>query len=124
MPHTWVGTDYVRSVLDMLAWERESDEALVVGAGVRQGWVDEAPGVSVEALPTPWGKLDFTMKRAAAGVEVRLGGDVRVPRGGIVVAPPGVTSRWRATVNGAAAPISSAGQVIVRRLPATVLLSP
>jgi hypothetical protein len=124
MPHTWVGTDYVRSVLDMLAWERERDDALIVGAGVRQAWVDEAPGVAVEALSTRWGKLDFTMRRAGSGVEVRLGGDLHAPRGGIVVAPPGVTARWKATVNGVRAPITSDGRVVVRKLPATVLLSP
>src|SRR5262249_13598862 len=28
LPHSWVGSDYVRSVLDMLAYERESDQAL------------------------------------------------------------------------------------------------
>jgi hypothetical protein len=25
MPHTWVGTDFVRSVQEMLAYEREPD---------------------------------------------------------------------------------------------------
>src|SRR6185436_16886772 len=30
LPHTWVGSDFVRSVLDMLAYERGRDSALVV----------------------------------------------------------------------------------------------
>ena len=34
MPHTWVGSDYIRSVLDMFAYDRASDSALVVGAGI------------------------------------------------------------------------------------------
>ena len=34
MPHTWVGSDFIRSVLDMLAYERGRDGALVLGAGV------------------------------------------------------------------------------------------
>jgi hypothetical protein len=34
MPHTWVGTDFVRSVMDMLVYERESDSALVLCAGI------------------------------------------------------------------------------------------
>ncbi|MEA2765006.1 MAG: hypothetical protein QOK07_1410, partial [Gemmatimonadaceae bacterium] len=38
MPHTWVGSDYIRSFLDMLAFERESDSSLVIGAGVRDDW--------------------------------------------------------------------------------------
>ena len=34
MPHTWVGSDYIQRFLDMLAYERESDSTLVIGAGV------------------------------------------------------------------------------------------
>jgi hypothetical protein len=124
MPHTWVGSDYVRSVLDMFAYEREPDEALVVGAGVRESWVREAPGLSVRHLRTRYGQLDLEMRGGGAGIEVRLGGDLRVPRGGIVVAAPGVTGRWSATVNGARAPVSNGGQVVVRALPATIALSP
>lgn len=124
MPHTWVGSDFVRSVLDMLAWERESDDALVVGAGVREAWVREAPGLSVRRLPTRHGRLNLEMRGAGSGIEVRLGGELRVPRGGIVVAAPGVTGRWSATLNGARVPISTGGQVVVRALPATLVLTP
>src|SRR4051812_6336046 len=45
MPHTWVGSDYIRSFLDMLAYERESDSSLVIGAGGRDEWVKGAPGI-------------------------------------------------------------------------------
>ena len=47
MPHTWVGSDFVRSVLDMFAYEREADSSLVVGAGIPESWVMEKPGVTV-----------------------------------------------------------------------------
>jgi hypothetical protein len=124
MPHTWVGSDFVRSVLDMLAYDRESDDALVVGAGVRETWVREAPGVTVRRLPTRFGRLDVEMRGVGPGIEVRLGGDLRVPAGGVVLAAPGVTSRWSATVNGAVASVSGSGQVVVRTLPATVVLKP
>jgi hypothetical protein len=123
MPHTWVGSDYIRAVLDMLAWERESDDALVVGAGVPRAWV-EGEGLAVRSLSTRWGSLDLAMKRAGSGLEVGVGGDLKVPRGGIVLAPPGVTPRSRATVNGVRAPVTAAGQVVVRTLPARVQISP
>jgi hypothetical protein len=124
LPHTWVGSDFVRSVLDMLAYERESDDALVVGAGVRETWVREASGVSVRRLSTRYGRLDLEMRGAGPGIEVQLRGDLRVPRGGIVVAAPGVTARWNATLDGARVPVSSGGQVVVRVLPATLVLKP
>jgi hypothetical protein len=124
MPHTWVGSDFVRSVLDMLAYDRESDDALVVGAGIREGWIREVPGVSVRGLPTRFGRLDVVMRGVGPAIEVRLGGDLRVPAGGLVLAAPGVTSHWSATVDGAVASVSGAGQVVVRKLPATVVLKP
>jgi hypothetical protein len=124
MPHTWVGSDYVRSVLDMLAYERESDDALVIGAGVPAAWVREAPGVSVAGLRTWHGALDFEMQGKGAGIEVRIGGGLRVPRGGIVIAAPGVRPGWKARVNGAKAQVSLSGEVIVRAVPATVVLEP
>ena len=46
LPHTWVGSDFVRSVLDMLAYEREDDESLVLGAGVRS-----RPSTTIHSSP-------------------------------------------------------------------------
>ena len=39
MPHTWVGSDYIRSVLDMFAYEREADRRSLIGAGIPEKWV-------------------------------------------------------------------------------------
>jgi hypothetical protein len=85
MPHTWVGSDYIRSVLDMLAYEREEDSSLVIGAGVPDEWLDAEPGVVVRNLSTHYGPLSFTMRRVGGNVRVRLERGVRIPPGGIVV---------------------------------------
>jgi hypothetical protein len=82
LPHTWVGSDYMRSFLDLLAYERESDHALVLAAGVPGAWLPE--GVAVRRLPTPWGLLDYSLKAAGDGVRLRIGGGITVPPGGIV----------------------------------------
>jgi hypothetical protein len=89
MPHTWVGTDYVRAMLDMLAYENEADSSLVIGAGVPAAWL-EGPGVVVKGLVTRWGKLSYAMRRDARGsVVVDIdAGDLRTPPGGVVVIPP------------------------------------
>ncbi|MGH7454397.1 MAG: discoidin domain-containing protein, partial [bacterium] len=34
MPHTWVGSDFIRAMRNMFVYERERDEALVIGAGI------------------------------------------------------------------------------------------
>src|SRR6185436_10136549 len=70
MPHTWVGSDYIRSALDMFAYERESDSSLVIGAGVPESWVRQAPGVRIGSLSTHYGRLSYNMR--ATGNVVRI----------------------------------------------------
>ncbi len=95
MPHTWVGSDFARSVLDMLAYERESDSALVIGAGVPESWL-AGDGIAVRGLRTRWGTLSFTLRRQSANpiefVARVEAGDLRVPPGGIELALPVVVN--------------------------------
>ncbi|HEU4586249.1 MAG TPA: hypothetical protein VFR95_10890, partial [Gemmatimonadaceae bacterium] len=124
MPHTWVGSDFVRSVVDIFAYDRESDSALVVGAAIPAAWVDSAPGVNVHALRTPHGKLDLRMRGDGRKVTARVAGDLAVPRGGIALRSPYDRRIRAATVNGRAAAVSRDGsEVVVKTLPATVVLS-
>ena len=121
MPHTWVGSDYIRSVTDMLAYEREDDDALVIGAGVIEPWVIESPGVTVRNLATHHGPLSYTMSGTAQEVRVRISGGLRVPAGGIAIQSPIARRMASATVNGAIATISGA-EIIVRNVPAEVVI--
>jgi hypothetical protein len=99
MPHTWVGTDFVRSVQEMLAYERESDGALVIGAGIPADWL-EGNGLRVDSLHTRWGALSYVMKRDGERVTLVLDGPpLRSPPGGIEFAAPPVP----APTSGAAA---------------------
>ena len=86
LPHTWVGSDWIRSVLDMLAWEREEDDALVLGAGVPLEWLQD-PGIELRDLRTRWGRLGYTMRHEGDRIVVRINAGLRVPAGGIVVQP-------------------------------------
>ena len=115
MPHLWVASDYVRAFVDLLAYEREEDGALVLAAGVPEDWLPK--GVAVRRLATAWGPLDFSMRRDGSRIVARIGGGLRVPPGGVVLAPPG--SATRAIVDGKPAAVES-GRVIVRALPADV----
>lgn len=121
MPHTWVGSDFIRSTLDMFAYERESDSSLVVGAGVIEPWVREANGVTLRGLSTHYGPLSYTMRMVKPGnaVEVRIDAGVRVPAGGIVVRSPLERTFRHVSVNGARV-TGGAGEVVVRSLPAAI----
>jgi F5/8 type C domain len=123
MPHTWVGSDFIRSILDLFAYERAEDDALVVGAGVPEAWVREAPGVELSGLRTYFGPLSLRMRAEGQTVRVRVGGGVRVPPGGIVLRTPLERPIRRATVNGRRAAVSADGtEVVVRAVPADVVL--
>jgi hypothetical protein len=90
MPHTWVGTDFVRSVQAMLAYERESDSSLVVAAGIPESWLADS-GVVVRGLQTRWGTLGYRLTRANGHLRLALDADgLQVPPGGIYFEPPGL----------------------------------
>jgi hypothetical protein len=76
MPHGWVASDYIRSVLDMFVYDRD-DGALVIGGGVLPEWVSEAPGVTVKNLSTHQGIVSFTMAGDANSIRVRVSGPIK-----------------------------------------------
>jgi F5/8 type C domain len=124
LPHTWVGSDFVRSVLAMLAYENESDSSLVLAAGVPLRWARDPAGVTVAGLRMRWGVLRYNLVPWRDGYQVGIEPGIHVPAGGIRVAAPGVTATWTATINGAPASVSQSGEVTVRSLPAVIELSP
>ena len=71
MPHAWVASDFVRSILEAVAFDRENG-TLVVGAGVPAAWLP----LHVGPLPTYHGTIDVRMRRDGDGVVVELKGDV------------------------------------------------
>jgi hypothetical protein len=121
MPHTWVGSDYIRSFLDMLAYERESDSSLVIGAGVRDAWVKEPPGIKVSNLSTEYGPLNYDMSALGKVVTINLRTGIRMPPGGIVVYSPLDQPILSAAVDGVPTPIRGA-EVRVRKLPSIVTI--
>ncbi|MEO6462307.1 MAG: hypothetical protein ABIP29_04465 [Candidatus Eisenbacteria bacterium] len=124
MPHTWVGTDYVRSFLDLFAHVEtgspgaEGDSALVIARGLRASWINESPGVRVESLPTPFGLLSYRLKRGEQNIVAEIDAGMTVPAGGIRLSVP--VSASETQVDGEPAMTDPQGRVIIRRLPARV----
>lgn len=88
MPHTWCGSDYINSVRTMLAYRRERDDAMVIGAGLPRAWLEDAEGVAVSGLRTEWGALTFSAKAQAASVALRVDALERTPPGGVWISLP------------------------------------
>lgn len=95
MPHAWVSSDYIRSALDLFAYEREADGTLLIGAGWKPEWL--ASGITVQGLSTSFGELALQLKRQPQGWTFDL---QRPLRGAARLAWPGSGPLPHATVQG------------------------
>jgi hypothetical protein len=119
MPHGWIASDFIRAVLDLFAYERDRDGALVLGAGIPREWLGGS-GVAVSALQTPYGSLSYSLRRDGARLVWRVAGGLRVPRGGLVLVwPGGQKPSGAARVNGQVARWHGT-ELRVDEVPATV----
>lgn len=118
LPHAWVASDYIRAALDLFAYQRYSDHALVLGAGVQPAWLDGG-GIALAGLRTPWGKLSYTLRRQGAQVTWHIDAGV-APPGGVVLTWPLAGSPGAATVNGQPAHWVN-DELVLHQLPADVV---
>lgn len=122
LPHAWVESDYVRSVLDLFAYERAQDDALVLAAGVPPAWM-EGQGIAIEGLRTPYGPLAYTLRRRKGVLELSVPAGLRLPPGGLVLPWPDGPAPASVRVNGKPVRLDH-GEVRLRALPARVELAP
>jgi hypothetical protein len=87
MPHAWVSSDYIRSVLDLLVMEQERVGALLLGAGLRSVWLQQGD-VVLRGLSTPHGVLDWSLVRNAGGWQLSLPRALHDLPGGVALAWP------------------------------------
>jgi len=72
MPHAWVASDFVRSMIDAVAYD-SPDGTLVIGAGVPVRWLP----LHVGPLPMNQGTIDVRMHREGSNAVVEVTGDAR-----------------------------------------------
>jgi hypothetical protein len=70
MPHTWIGSEYARSIFGMLM--REGDERMQLLPGTPESWL-QGPGLSVRELPVAYGKLSMAARQDGNSLRVTLG---------------------------------------------------
>lgn len=118
LPHAWVGSDFVRSALDMFAYNRDVDASLVLAAGVPVRWF-EGEGIAVKGLRTPQGRLDYRLQRSDRQLRLEVADGLVVPAGGLVLPWPYAGEPGTATVNGETVPWSGR-ELRVMQLPARI----
>ena len=88
MPHAWIASDYVRSALDLFAYDRASDRSMVLAAGVQSAWL-AGEGIAIHDLRTPYGRLGYTLKASGTKVVLTLTQPIDPPGGLILSLPSG-----------------------------------
>lgn len=84
MPHTWVGSDYINAIRAMFVYEDDLDTSLILGAGLKEEWIDSPEGISVLEMPTYYGSLNYSIKAHQNNYKIDITGDVRVPSNKII----------------------------------------
>ena len=121
MPHGWVASDQIRSVLDLFAYEHEGERSLVLAAGVPMAWLD-GPGLTLQGLRTPYGRLSWAARAQHSAGRCSITFTLRAlreqPPGGIVLRGPW-SARSRVWVDGE--PVAGpATRIVLARTPARV----
>ncbi|KLJ03022.1 coagulation factor 5/8 type domain-containing protein [Luteimonas sp. FCS-9] len=99
LPHAWVGSDFVRSALDMFAYVREVDESIVLAAGVPAEWLDGI-GVRLHGMRTPQGTLGYRLRREDGVLSLDVDADAGLPPGGLVLQWPYPSVPGTTTIDG------------------------
>ncbi|MGH8212906.1 MAG: discoidin domain-containing protein [Rhodanobacteraceae bacterium] len=120
MPHAWVASDFIRSALDLFAYERHEDRAMVLAAGVQPLWLDGG-GVTLRGLRTPHGALGYTLRRDGARVICTIDQGTAIPPGGLVLTWPMARAPGSTTINGKPARWQN-GELEVRVVPARIVV--
>jgi hypothetical protein len=120
MPHTWVGSDFIRSVLTMFVYERESDGAHVLCAGIPDSWIMDSTGVRVKNLQTYFGDVSYSLRSHGKSVIAEISGSFDAQHHPLVMNSPLQTKEQAVLVDGKKARAQGAGEVLLKRLPARV----
>lgn len=89
LPHSWIGAEYVLSLLSLFAYEERTDDSLVLAAGVPAAWLSGTGEVGVRELRTYYGSLTYRLRRESeTSFHLSLAGLHTVPPGGIRIALP------------------------------------
>ena len=100
LPHAWVGSDFMRSALDMFAYHREADDRLVLAAGIPARWLD-GEGIAIDGLRTPQGQFAYALRRGNNHLMLTITAGSALPAGGAALPWPLADARpGRTTVDG------------------------
>ncbi len=118
LPHGWVASDFIRSALDLFAYDGEADGTIVLAAGVPLRWLD-GRGVAVRGIRSRYGTVAYHVQHAAGAIDLELEAGAGSPPGGFILRLPGLPQHGAALVNGRPESFDG-GAIRLRSAPARV----
>ena len=82
MPHTWVGSGAILSIVSLFAYEQ--GEQIILGAGIPSDWLDSEDPVGIQNLVTRFGVLSYQLNRSGDDLHLRIEPGC-IPPGGFVL---------------------------------------
>ena len=118
LPHTWIAAEYLLAVRCLFAYEREADRCLILAAGLAPEWL-EGEGVRVNAMPTLYGALSYSLRRRDDGaLRFTVSGAAAAK---IILRPPLAAALRGVQVDGAECTTFDADSITLSSLPAEVI---
>jgi hypothetical protein len=123
LPHGWVMSDYLRSALDLFAYERQQARQIVLLAGFDPKWA-ELGDTKLENLYTPYGRVNLKVRAKNGGIEVTLRA-TEVPEGGYVIDAKTLFGGRdvRVSINQRNVEVPENGEIILMRRRATIQIT-
>jgi hypothetical protein len=111
MPHGWAIAELWLLLRDCLAFENNS--RLVLLSGIPPTWFKHKTGMTIENLPTYFGKLNLLWKPMSNGATLKLTGDANPPDGFVLRVPESL--KPQVSVNNKTVPAMGPGEYILPR---------
>lgn len=123
MPHTWVGSDYINAVRAMFVYENDFDTSLILGAGLKEEWIDSPEGITVSQLPTYYGDISYTIIKNFHSYELNIFGSLNLPDGKIIFKNFKSDLPKEIQLNGKSVVNFDKDRIVVDRLPAKITIT-
>ncbi len=122
MPHTWVGSDFIKLVRTMFV--HENADSLHLALGIRPHWLDDPKGVEIAGFPTPWGKVGYHAHRSADRTIIDFDPLPEAPPAGVTWHSHQSGDNHRALADDQPTPITPDGRINLQRLPRRLVIEP
>jgi hypothetical protein len=123
MPHTWCGSDFLNAIRSMFVYENEYDQSLVLASALYQDWIDAPEGMSVENLPTYYGEISYSIKKAGNSYRFSITGDLKLPANGIKIRNfNGSKLPSKVVVNGEQTSDFTNNVITIKNIPADIIV--